>query len=298
MIDAQVEVMGEPPNKDLAFLHAIMAQCSLPYRQLEANQRDYVRESGRASIIISAGHLLDPITRKPTLQGVPYGAKPRLLMIHLCTEAVRTKSPTISVGDSMSSLMRDLGLTVSGGKNGSISRFKEQLNRLAACRMQLIMRDDDRASIINPAPLIKRLDLWFPPDSRQRMLWPSQLTLSDEFFQSLTNFALPLDPRAIRGLQHSARAIDAYTWLAHRLPRVKNRKGDRVSWSALQTQFGPEVSDLRNFKSQMITALKQVTAVYPDARIEQVDGGLLLKRSNPPIKRKEKTRQLSTKSRG
>lgn len=281
VVDAHAEILGQEEPDELAFLHTVLAQCGLPYREPET--RDYIRENGRASLIISAGHLLDLKTKKPVLQGIPYGAKPRLLMIHLCTEAVRTKAPTIDVGESMSAFMRHLGLQVTGGQHGTISRFKEQLNRLAAARMQLIMNFGEHASIMNPAPIIKQFDVWFPSDANQRTLWPSQVTLSAEFFETLTKHALPLDPRGIRALQHSARAIDAYTWLAHRLPRVRNRSGDRVSWAALQTQFGPDMTDWRTFKRHMLVALKQVLAVYPKARVKQVEGGLLLQRSHPPI---------------
>ena len=288
ILDAHVELLGEQEPSELAFLHTVLAQCGLPYR--EPSARDYIRENGRSSLIISAGHLLDPKTRKPVLQGIPYGAKPRLLMIHLCTEAVRTKTPKIDVGGSMSAFMRELGLKVTGGQQGSIARFKEQLNRLAASRLQLIVNFDDHAAVMNPAPIIQRFDVWFPTDPNQRTLWPSEVTLSKEFFDTLTKHALPLDPRSIRALQHSARALDSYTWLAHRLPRVRNRNGDRVSWAALQTQFGPDMADWRSFKRHMLIALKQVLAVYPKARVEQVEGGLLLHRSHPPIAPKARRR--------
>ncbi|WP_433975666.1 replication protein RepA [Tunturiibacter lichenicola] len=83
------------------------------------------------------------------MQGIPYGAKPRLLMIHLCTAAKLQKSPEIEIAHSMSAFMLDLGLAVTGGKTGSIGRFKEQLNRLAATRMQLLFQDDDKVSMVN-----------------------------------------------------------------------------------------------------------------------------------------------------
>jgi hypothetical protein len=89
LIDAAAEIMGEPDAGEMAFLHTVLAQCGLPYRNPKT--RDYIRQNGRASLIVSAGYLLDPEGRQPVLQGVPYGAKPRLLMIHLCTEAMRTK---------------------------------------------------------------------------------------------------------------------------------------------------------------------------------------------------------------
>jgi len=283
LIDAAADIMGDPNPDELAFLHVVLAQCGLPYR--EPSTRDYIRENGRASLIVSAGHLLDPQTRRPLLQGVPYGAKPRLLMIHLCTEAVRRQSATIPVADSMSAFMRELGLGVSGGAKGSIARFKEQLNRLAAARLQLILDFGDRTSTINPAPMIQRFDVWFPADHRQRVLWPSEIVLSPEFFGSLKGRALPLDPRAIRALQHSARALDIYCWLTHRLPRVRGRGGDRVSWTALQGQFGPDMGDAKKFRRDFGAAMRQVLVAYPAAKVEQVDGGLLLRQSAPPIRR-------------
>jgi hypothetical protein len=283
LIDAAAEIMGDPEADEMAFLHTVLAQCCLPYR--EPHTRDYFHENGRASLVISAGYLMNE-NDKPVLQGVPYGAKPRLLMTHLCTEAVRTKSAVIPVGDSMSAFMRDLGLKVTGGKEGSIGRFKEQLNRLAASRMQLMFRSGDMRTTLNPAPIIKQFDVWFPTDARQKMLWPSEVTLSDEFFQSLQGHALPLDPRALRALQHNARALDIYTWLAHRLPRVKERNGAKVSWAALHGQFGNDVKDYKTFRRGFKKALTQAVAVYPDANVEPEDGGLRLRSSQPPIRRK------------
>lgn len=285
LIDTSAEIIGEPDPDELAFLHVILAQCGLPYR--EPSTHGYVRNNGRAGLAVTAGYLFDPQTRQPVLQGIPYGAKPRLLMIHLCSEAVRRQCATIPIADSMSAFMRELGLAVTGGAKGSVGRFKEQLNRLAASRMQLMLDLGDRATTLNPSPMIQRFDVWFPTDHRQRVLWPSEVVLSTEFFASLKGHALPLDPRAVRALQHSARALDIYTWLAHRLPRVRGRNGDRVSWLALQSQFGPDQHDTRKFRHDLLRALRQVLVAYPAAKVEQVDGGLLLRRSSPPIKQRQ-----------
>ena len=191
----------------------------------------------------------------------------------------------------MSAFMRELGLSVTGGKKGSIGRFKEQLNRLAACRMQITMASDLGVSIVNPSPVVKRFDLWFPTDARQKMLWPSEIVLSDEFFNSLKNHAMPLDYRAIKAIQHNARALDLYVWLAHRLPRVKKAQGDRISWYALQAQFGADISDRNNFRRKTLEALKQTLAVYPKAKVKQIEGGLILRKSAPPVKGKPSKRR-------
>jgi len=99
----------------------------------------------------------------------------------------------------------------------------------------------------------------------------------------LTEFAVPLDARALAALKHSALALDVYTWLAHRLLRVKRVTGERVTWKNLRDQFGQEYADPKNFKRKMVATLRSVLAVYPDARIEPVLGGLILLPSRPPV---------------
>ncbi|WP_413208447.1 replication protein RepA [Rhodospirillum sp. A1_3_36] len=283
VITSAVEIIEESEPDQIAFLHTVLAQCGMPYRAM-TGQRDYVRENGKMSLVLTAGHLLDRQTHKPVLQPLPHGPKPRLIMIHLCSEAVRRQSRVIPVGDSMSAFMGNLGLSVTGGVRGTITAFKKQLNALSASRIQMFFEHGGGASMVNPAPLIQQMDLWFPIDPRQRVLWPSEVTLSEEFYNSLTQYALPLDPRALQALQHSARALDVYTWLAHRLPRVREKKGAFVSWQALQIQFGPDVADIRNFRKQMIKALEQVILIYRGCRVEAVRGGLRLHHSPPPIR--------------
>jgi hypothetical protein len=275
--------MGDAAD-DPAYLHVIMSQIGLPYREVQA--RDYIRRAGRASLVVSAGFLTDPHTGEPVLQGVPYGAKARLLTLHLCTEAVRRQSPVVEVADSMTAFMRSFGIAATGGKTGSIARFKEQLNRLAASRMQFFMDYGDRMRTMNPAPIIHDFNVWFPTDPYQRIMWPSEIRLSNEFFASLLNNALPLNTEAISKLQRSARALDLYTWLVRRLPRVEEAAGVPISWVALQEQFGHDVVELRDFRRECLTALRQVLDAYPAAKVDQVPGGLRLFKSEPAIARK------------
>jgi hypothetical protein len=282
-MDAALEIYGcEPDSRK--YLHVVLAQCGLPYRQPDPELPFYERRNGNASLILTPGVLLDPKTRKPTMQGLPYGAKPRLLLIHLCTEAIRTKKPEVEVGASMSAFMRDLGLSVSGGKTGSIGRFKDQLNRLAAARMQLLFQDDAKVSMVNPSSPIGQYDIWFPNDPDQRMLWASWVTLSREFFESLMDQnALPLDSRAIRALQQSAMALDVYGWLAHRLCRIRDYQPHKISWFALQRQFGPDYADEYKFRHNFKDTLAEVKAVYRGAKVEIVAGGLEVRQSAPPV---------------
>ena len=76
-----------------------------------------------------------------------------------------------------------------------------------------------------------------------------------------------------------------YTWLAQRLHRVERAPGVKLSWGNLAEQFGSEYADRRNFKRKFRVALREALAVYADARVELVPGGLVLKPSPPPVRR-------------
>ena len=85
---------------DRGFMARMMALCSLP----RTNPRDrlrYVRRNGPYTLVMNAGGLYK----------LPFGHLPRLLMAWISTEAVRTQSRVLVLGDSLSDFMRDyLGL--------------------------------------------------------------------------------------------------------------------------------------------------------------------------------------------
>jgi hypothetical protein len=83
-------------------------------------------------------------------------------------------------------------------------------------------------------------------------------------------------------LKQSALALDVYAWLAHRLHRVQSPSGERVSWPALQAQFG-EYRNVKDFRREAMEALVVVQAAYPAAKVEPIRGGLLLRASAPPV---------------
>ena len=61
---------------------------------------------------------------------------------------------------------------------------------------------------------IQRFEAWLRNDGDQQMLWPGYLELSNEFYETLQHHVVPLDYRALSPLEHSALALDVYTWLA------------------------------------------------------------------------------------
>lgn len=275
-------IRQEYPDR-LQFSHTVLCQVGLPRKATP--HRHYERSNGNLSLLVEAGSLWNGLSW--TEQPLPYGAIPRLVMVHISTEAVRTQSRVIDVGESMRQFLTQLGLHPTGGARGGYTALRKQMQALAACHMTLGMTDGAKASTIDAKP-IKRFDAWIfngHHDGTQRTLWPGELELSEDFYDTLINHAVPLDYRALGALKHSALALDIYTWLAHRLQRVSLPIGTKVSWANLKEQFGQDYARSDDFKKAFRHALRQVCTVYPNARLRPAPGGLILLPSPSPVPR-------------
>ncbi len=271
-----VEVAGD---ENPAFLHAVLCQVGLPRSPVD--ERHFTRTSGSASLRLDAGQWFDGRTWED--MPLPSGTRPRLVLFHVCSEAVRTRSPVVEVEDSVRAFLRRLRIDTNGRH---MKAFRRQMLALAACRMQLGYKIADRVVNLKCDP-IDEFEAWVQTDDDgQRAMWPGVITLSGKFFDTLAEHAVPLDPGAIGELQNSALALDVYTWLAHRLCRVRQNGGASVSWSALKGQFGQEYRTEKDFKRELVGALAKVLPVYPGARVDKIRGGLRLMPSPPPVRRK------------
>ena len=232
-LNAAAAIRSEPPQR-IDFLHSVQCQCGIPYNNPGTDVREWDRKQGGASLRIEAGSAIDPMTGDFVRLGLPYGEKPRLVLIHLASEAVRTGTPVVDVEDSMTAFARSLGLDTNGR---SIRTLKEQLARLAAATVRMGVVEGGRAVQVN-TQFVSAFDLWFPAHAEQRTLWPSTVRLSEEYYQSLGKHAVPLDHRAIGLLSGSSMALDVYVWLAQRLHRVPVGRSQLVPWVSLYEQFG------------------------------------------------------------
>src|SRR3954471_5058615 len=192
LLDTSVSIRQTPPDR-IDFLHSIQCQCGIPYKNPGDGVLEWDRRQGNASLRIEAGSAIDPRTGDFVRLGLPYGEKPRLVLIHLATEAVRTGSPVVDVEESMTAFARSLGLETNGQQ---LKSLKDQLARLAAATVRIGTVEEGRAVQVN-TQFVSAFDLWFPKQADQRVLWPSTVRLSEEYFQSLGHHAVPLDHRAV-----------------------------------------------------------------------------------------------------
>ncbi|PPU05221.1 replication protein [Xanthomonas arboricola pv. corylina] len=278
--DASTLIFGQRPTPaDFAYTHALLCQVGLPRSKVDGDR--FERTSGRASLMVTAGELWDG--KAWAKQPLPYGSMPRLVLAWISTYAVRNNSAEIPVGDSASEFLRMLGITKGGGKSGAYTTFRKQVSALAACRLQIGYTTNNAARTFNGQP-IESFDAWLTQEN-QRSLWPGQLILSRSYYETLRESAVPLDNRALQALKGSSLSLDLYAMLAHRLHRIEGRSL-QLYWHQVKDQFGQEyqgVNGAKDFKRKFLTALRDVQAVYPQARVKQIDGGLLLQASPPPI---------------
>jgi len=271
---------GEPD--DIAYQHSILCQTSLPAAKPPEGMLRWEKRQGRATLLVQAGEALDPKTGHFTQLALPYGPKARLLLMHLNGEAVRRQSPVIPVEDSMTAFFRRLMGKTQDGRQ--VRMLKAQLSALAAATFRMGIINGEHALQVD-TKVVGAFNLWFDKDESQRVLWPSTLKLSLDYYGSLTRFAVPLDERAISALKDSAVALDMYCWLAQRLHRVPEGKPQFVPWTALHEQFGQGYAQIRQFRAFFLRQLAEVAEVYPEARMEADAKGLQLWQSPPPVRK-------------
>src|SRR5687767_8792811 len=103
-----LEIEGPDPQ----FLHSVLCQVSLPRNPTRATM--FTRSCGQVSITLQAGPLFDGV--KMVQQPLPSGTRPRLVLLHICTEAVKTRSADVAIGQSVRGFLRELHIDA-GGEN-------------------------------------------------------------------------------------------------------------------------------------------------------------------------------------
>ena len=283
-----VATIGEPTVDEIRYMHVIFAQTGFPYSEVPFGQ-PFQRRNGSAVLGLTPGYLMNPVTRRLELQGLPYGSIPRLLMIHICNEAKRTSKRKIDMNRSMTKFLRDdLLVSPSGGVRGGLTAFKKQMNRVAATPITiglnyLTEKGRNGAATFKPTPAIVEYKVWDDDSLIDKPMWHTEVTLSESFFDGVIHHSVPLDDRAIQALRKSPLQLDTYFNLAQRLPRMKGSEVQRISWAKLREQVGQEYAEVKMFKFRYLEALAKVKRVYPDANITYTADGIELRRSKAPI---------------
>ena len=269
----------------IVYHHSVMMQCFLPPQRLPANQREYVVRHGRAALRIEAGALADPddVGEFKTLP-VPFGTRARMILPYINASAVRNQSRTVDLGRSLRAFMARLGLSFDG-RRGRI--MTEQVQALAAAHLVLgLWNPSGGRSRTHLATIADEVSFWIERDARQRALWEPEMTLSQRYYDAITERPVPLDMIHLVKLSRSPRRMDLYAWLSYRTALISPRRQVHVRLSALRPVFAPGLGDPAVFKYRLREDLRAVARIYPGFRVA-VRGDLLVLEASPsPVARR------------
>src|SRR4051794_38872263 len=207
------EVLGDEKGRS-GYSYSGLCLTSLPHRKL-AEDAAWERTVGPLTLIIEPGRI--KIGGGPSkLLGVPYGARARLILIYLQTQAVLTQNREVSLGRSMRAWMGRMGLSVGGE---TAAGLREQARRIATCSMRFSWEREGKngesgATMVTNERII-RSGLFFhdnKSDSRQEALFEDRVLLDVEFFEQLRRHPVPLGDAAIQQLKDSSTSLDIYVW--------------------------------------------------------------------------------------
>ena len=258
----------------LGFSARVLVQASLPHRTPKKGEAVWIRRNGNFALQIQPGY-----TNAGKCIGFPFGNIPRLVLTYLTTQAVQTRQRDIDLGNSLASFMHAIGLHSNGLH---IRRLKNQMQRLFSANISFSYDDQSAVYAHEKRPVARRVLLWWDDKApSQQALFNSSVLLDEEFFKEILEHPVPIDMGAIAALKQSSLALDLYTWLTHRVTYLK--KPQRIAWVSLQQQMGSEYASTKDFAKRTKITLRKVYAVYPELKIEDVDGGFIIKPSRPHV---------------
>jgi hypothetical protein len=281
-------VAGEAPSP--SFLHSALCAMSLPVRRPVDEHAPIIRQDGQYTLVINPKPVVETVGGEQRLRslGVPYGSLPRLVLIHIMTEAVRAQSRHVVLGVTFTDWMRRMGFrTISYGPRGSATLIREQLDRLLACEWMIRWESDDKAGEREFGIKEIKLTNEYVGTDRRNGSFTREIYLTEGFYEHLRRHAVPLNENAIRELRDSATALDLYTWLAYRLPRINPKRPAAITWQQLAVHFGNDGKNIRKFRQTVRDAWERhVSAVYPEARTEFDTTLIRLHTSPAPLQQK------------
>ena len=213
-------------------------------------------------------------------QSLPYGSIPRLILAWANAEVVKTKSQELILGKSLSDFMEKIGFdSATGGKNGSITRLKNQAVRLFSSKVSLTYEGENGIDISSALLAKRSMFFWDMARPAQQTLWDSTVVLSDEFFKVLLEAPIPLDWRVLKAIKQSPMALDLYVWLSYRMYALK--KPQKIKWETLSTQFGSEYKSVRHFRAKVRGHFRKIQSIWHDLSVDLTDDSWIELRPSP-----------------
>lgn len=284
------EAMQAVSDADLvpAYLHSALCAMSLPARRPKDEMAPIIRQDGRYTLAITPKPVLKKVAGEMILTslGVPFGSYPRVILIYIMSEAVRTGSRDVYLGGSFADWLRRLGYNnATHGSRGTASLLRGQLDRLLACEWMIRWDDSDNDDAAFAVKEVKLANEYAGLRTKDGS-FIKEIKLAEGFFSHLREHAVPLNEAAIRELRNNPTALDLYTYFAYRLQRINGDRPSMLSWDQLATHLGNAADSRRKFRQTIRQSWDLVSGVYPNARVDLSGPVIKMWSSPPPVEKK------------
>ena len=258
--DATHTLPAKPPGRQaILYIPQFLVCHTLPHRPLK-DKAEFTRVNGATRLT----------TLAPSRPGLPYGVYPRLILIHVATSAVRSRLRHLVLGQTVTAFLRRMDISKEGGKNGSSTRARDQIERLR--QTTFTYRDFNGRDTAN-IPIFDKAK----EETANRL----KIVLGETFYKLATEHPVPLDEAIVRQLRRSPLALDLYAWLTYRVTTLKRET--RVPWAGLMAQMGAGYKHQRQFRWKLKQSLAAVTNAWPGLRAEPQKAGLLIRPGPPSV---------------
>jgi hypothetical protein len=273
LVDIAAEVLSDE-RQQIGISYTGFCLTSLPHKKLP-DDHVWERKGHRVTLLVEPGTMRDG--ERVVKYGVPYGARARMILLYLQTQAIRTGSREIELGKSMRSWMERMGISVGGETTRAL---REQAARISACSLKFFWEGEDakrwaRGGIVSAGLRFNAASGY------EESPWDDRVMLDEVFWKALSEHPVPLQEAAIRQLAHRSLALDVYIWLAWRCHHLADPIA--ISWFAVNSQFNTTKQQLKHFKRLFAEALRAATAAYPGCRVDADEKGITVYPAKPPV---------------
>jgi hypothetical protein len=244
------------PLENSAFISKIASQVSLPYKKPPEGVKEIIKRNG--DLVVSF------MTHGECL---PYGRYPRLFEMWLTTmiktedDCINLQTRTVEIGSTFRGFMKLVGSPVGGRQMRAI---KAQLENWLGSSWS-ITNTSERYSRGVQFPISEKWHIdWMSHEPQEDALFKNYFVISERYLEMLKDKPIPVDLRVISKLRKPM-ALDIYCWLTRRYSYLHERQ--TITWDQLRSQFGSDAKENFKFKQQFEHALKDVLAVWPEAKI-------------------------------
>jgi hypothetical protein len=272
-----MSLLRDPDDKqDIGYLATVWAQVGWPHSALPIPPSDtapvWVRRNGNLEFRVTS----------LSGAGIPSGVIPRQFAALLCTDVIaRQNEPDywmVDLGTNMCDLMkRRLNISPTGGKHGSITRFKDAAWMMMTCAVSVIRYPGTphESKKFTATTMAEEIELWENFKNPEiNTLWKSYAVLNRKFADGIIQGSVPFNLTVFSGLRESALGLDLYPCFLRRWWQIEKKGGKAqfIAYEDLKYWFGSQYGDTpdlrRSFKRKANTQIgKLVQLLGGDGRI-------------------------------